>query len=599
MFNIFMSTQSYLQGAPPVITSLTGLAKSLALPHEFKPQRYPSFPALERTSVLGFNYNSLLTVGPNTRALLVRDPVYPYWAERTPYLVGNSWSASLLCTPPTKIDDLISDTAGGALISNEPFDYELDDSLAGVNTGNNVCTFPSSNMAYVMTGASSPDWIFPVIGVDIDLPGPSFVYVPSGFRLSIVQTFAGVPLVEGTANIMYILECWATRGRTNTIFNTTVATTVAVGDLGVATVNVNLGAAYWVRVKACHMTLVAPAGGRYIFKSSQSAITLVVHDGTATFTKATKTLSVLGSATNTLLPVAVCKEFVNSALPWADTKVTAVSVLATNVTKVLNKEGTVLAGRLSPRMGIGTFWSFTPSMLELLHPAEKAYMGLEQGFYTYCPPTSDMNDFANFTIPIGLGYAVPSATLSGGTLYVLPVFGLQNMSFANAMVFQDPDAGTNLALNVDWHIEYRNNSTLFEVGMSAITLEQFHQAQLALASVGFFFGNETHMERIKRILKQVATWANRAAPMVSMVSPVVGKGMQMASDLVLSSKPNSGVEPTTLAVAPRRSPSTSSVRSTGSARSATFAMTPKKKVVTMAGLTKKQRKKLAEKEAKS
>lgn len=534
--------QATLINAPSPITGMAALAKSIAMPHEYVPQRFPSFPALERTATMGFNFNALLPVGI-TRALLMRDPVYPFWSEVSSN--NNVWGVVARLR-----NQSISETSG-AVLSQEFTEFTFPNQLETVCMGTQVGTVASTSTTIVVEGSAvEPSTGLPVVGYDLysDRPNFGYIYVPDGFLFSILHVFASSPVsgAGAVANIEYTVEKWVGRGKSTIVPGVTVLGSIATGASHAEVFNLTLGGSGWYRVVAATVRLVVPASITGGFTGMINEMYCYASAGNASYTSATKTLTFAAGTKTTLMPLAFSKEFLTSVAPWQDTKVTAVSVLATNVTKVLNKEGTVLAGRITPRTG--PVWGFISNQLETLHPAEKSYMGLEQGFYTYCPPAGDMVEFTSHLLVLNNPYPVQTPT--GGSMSTLPVFALHNTSFANAMIFQDPDAGTNLALNVDWHIEFRNNSVLFPIGMSTITLEQYHQAQIALAAMGFFFGNETHVERIKRLAKSIAGWAGKLAPAVSLVSPLVGKGMAVASDLMLGSRPPDAVQPTNLQLKP-------------------------------------------------
>jgi hypothetical protein len=230
-----------------------------------------------------------------------------------------------------------------------------------------------------------------------------------------------------------------------------------------------------------------------------------------------------------------------------DTRTTASAVLLTNVTKVLNKEGTVLAGRLLNRHTEA--WNFDSARLSQLHPAEKAMLPLETGFYTYAPPSTDMATFFDYTMTLTGDYAEINSTER------YPVFRLDNTAYANCFILADSDAATpsSFAVNTDWHIEFRNNSTLFQIGMSAITLEAFHQAILNLVSHGFFFSNGKH----KGLISKIIAGGQKAAPYLT---PLLPPSAAMAARAGLKA---AGVAQKLLSRRPNTTPPTTSAKASG------------------------------------
>lgn len=212
------------------------------------------------------------------------------------------------------------------------------------------------------------------------------------------------------------------------------------------------------------------------------------------------------------MPLVEPVEFANSALPWNATRVTAAAFLGTNVTQVLNKSGTVLGGRLSP--AVVDAWRCTAQNITNLHPAEKAYLPLETGVYTYCPPSTDLVFFTDYS------RSTVQASTHGG---LIPIFSLENDSMYNKMFLTPAGADEALACTVTWHIEFRTSSALFQVGLSAMTLESLHTAQLILAAHGFFFENPEHKGMLNRIIALAKQFAPAA---VSMIHPMAGKALE-------------------------------------------------------------------------
>jgi hypothetical protein len=174
------------------------------------------------------------------------------------------------------------------------------------------------------------------------------------------------------------------------------------------------------------------------------------------------------------------------------------------------------------------------STIQVLHPAEKAYLALEMGAYTYCPPSTDMQDFWDYTVPNTAGV-------------INPVYRLDNSSLVNILFFTAGSVAETIAVNADWHFEFRTTSALFQIGMSGLTLETLHQAQLSLAAVGFFFNNESHLQILKSIVPRIIGFAKKYLPAISMAPGIVGtvgKAAMAAGDVFLSSRPRKALPPT-------------------------------------------------------
>jgi hypothetical protein len=262
-------------------------------------------------------------------------------------------------------------------------------------------------------------------------------------------------------------------------------------------------------------------------------VTAVVSAGTQAYSDSAVTYGnvvVTAGTVTALYPLSYPVEFSNSTLPWYSTRVTAAAVLGTNVTQIQKKGGTVLAGRVSPN--VQNPWVVSQSYVNGLHPAEKAFLPLETGIYSYCPPSTDLANFWDYTLPTYIG---------SNSSFSAPVMRLDNDSLVNIMFITATSDAEQLAITLDWHIEFRTSSALFPIGLSAMTLESLHSAQLALASVGFFFENPTHQNILNRVISAAKAFAPQAASLLA--GPTAGKLVHGA--LMLTNAPRSDMKTTT------------------------------------------------------
>ncbi len=107
---------------------------------------------------------------------------------------------------------------------------------------------------------------------------------------------------------------------------------------------------------------------------------------------------------------------------------------------------------------------------------------------------------------------------------------LDNDSLFNVAFFTASSVDEQLACTVDWHIEFRTTSTLFQIGLCTLTLETMHQAQVALAAVGYFFENFNH----KAILGWITENVRRYGP--AMLATIPHPAAQAAA-MLLTPKP--------------------------------------------------------------
>lgn len=491
------NTIAFSKGNP--LQAMVGVARAMALPHEHPPQRFPSFPALERTAVMGFNFPGPWGVTSN-RAILMRQAAYPLWVEYD--------SPSFCYTVDYTSRTLESEPKWAANMDR----FSLDATVANWSVGSRA----SALFASVVYAGTSNAIMYPPFGRDDTLGPTPWTYVPQGGHVCIAITSN----MEAPDVVDIVFDRWGARGERSQYEMRVVKTGPAHTTLGFNYVSLDN---VWVRPSAITF-------GTFVGLASHAMrISLVVSSSVAVFNGSAAawggTVNCAGGPValpiRPLLPFTAPAEFANSSIPWSNTRLTAVGTLYTNVTKVLSKEGTVLAGRLSPEQV--DVWNFTQAHLTNLHPAEKAYLPLESGHYTYCPPSTDLAAFWDYTLD--------RTTTTPSRPAAAPVVRLDNTALVNCALFSDQDAvdPTRLAVNLDFHIEFRTTSALWQIGLSAMTLESLHQAQLSLVAAGFFFPNKSHAA----ILNRIATWAKAISPSVGLVSPLAGRVLRKTSKAVI------------------------------------------------------------------
>lgn len=473
------------------VRAMTGLAKAIAIPAEHAPVRFPSFPALERTAVMSFNQPTTLNLKSekSTKIMLSRQAGYPAWAEQPnagthfQYQYAISGVSGYVASSYTMLTTNLIHTSIG-------------DVLGGVSG-------PYRRPAVLQDNAAEYTFPYAPVALDSNTGSLPWFWAPDGSTVT-VSVSADNPFQTST-QFSINMEAWSSPGQVAG-FDLTVGPVLSASTwMGIGPLNTFAGAGTWYRPKSVEQTM-STAVSEFGFAMS---LFVIVSMGAQT-----GTLGGNGSVTVTatpgqraLMPLVVSSEFKNSLLPWYATRTLAASLLGTNVTQILNKSGTVLGGRVSPNV-VNPF-HVDQSYISALHPAEKAWLPLETGVYTYAPPSTDLANFWDYTLPTG-GYAEGTATGVGPFTSPdpAPVYRLDNDSLVNIMFVTPGPADESLAVTVSWHIEFRTSSALFQVALSGMTLETLHQAQLTLAAAGFFFDNPDH----RAIISKVVSAANKIAP---------------------------------------------------------------------------------------
>lgn len=455
---------------------------------------------------MGFNHPGTLALPANTpiRIGLCRQAAYPAWADQTAsvadaYIVDYYSMDSTVASPATAEENVETSFVA----------------IGSWSVGNRV----ASNRPTV-TGAAGGYFRYPVVGVD----GSGLPFTYSAGIVNGGTFIVTIPVAQAWHVYLDVtVEVWTQPGEVAVVEErVTINPGWLCGEMS-AVPFARFGNC-WVRPRRIIYNRLAgftPQGLWFSIASGTRPHYLDATNGTYV---------VQTTPSRAFYPLALPVEFSNSRLPWAAARTTASAFLGTNVSQVLNKAGTVLCGRVSPN--VENMFSVTPEYIAALHPAEKQYLGLETGFYSYVPPSTDMANFWDYTLP-DQGYNTyrPAAA---------PVFRLDNDSLQNVVFCTAGAVDESIACNIDWHIEFRTSSALFQVGLSTMTLESLHQAQLTLASLGYFFQNESH----KSILNRLISAARTAAPYMMAIAKVAGplpyalaKGAAKAGKLILSDKP--------------------------------------------------------------
>jgi hypothetical protein len=508
-----MQKVSPLPAGHPV-KQLSALSRQIALPHEYSPERFPSFPALERTAVMAFSQPTSWVVPGSAvkKVMLTRQAAWPMWADQT--LNRQAYSA----------------TWGGDAAATADTTVPINGTVLAWSSGD---TTPGS-VQPGFSASSVMNTVYPLLGVDSRVGGMPFIFVPANFTAAVcVSTppngFAAISAVTLNADL------WLSPGETTTITMPDVLTT-AVANFGASGTIAASSDGYWLRPRS-----LTCKGQPFNANTTAVQVTISVFAGTAVYTPSNANCgnyAVAGANKVTFVPLIGPSEFANSTLPWSAARTTAVGVLMSNVTQVLNKGGTILAGRVSP--AVQNPWNVTSSYINALHPAEKAFLPFETGFYSYCPPSTDLVNFWDYTLTQG----APGAITAPGNC---PLYRLDNDSMVNVAFFTAASNDETLAVTVDWHIEFRTSSALFQIGLSTVTLETLHQAQIALTTVGFFFENFDH----KAILNAVTGAVRKYGPAalygaVKMVNPTIAHWGAQGYKL-LTSKPKNTMVATSAA----------------------------------------------------
>lgn len=424
------------------------LVQTIAVPRDHRATRIPSFPALERTSVLSFTDTFTLVTDvvvdaddPGTRIGIVRDPVFPVWKR---FNVSGSYSSFRLQGLTTMVfsgRDFITLNYEPELYTNPGVGWPCTGMPLYVLDGKEYSPLTSNNGAVEMSFVQNPGaTVLSVTGYYLDSAMDPISFSTSG------------PGVAGTSSGRFF-----------------AALTFDMPD-----------GAFAMRVEMVQVTTSNTVTGYAIYVGSTTS------DNADAFPLTTPRGIRKLSA---MLPITTATEYKSAPVVWQSTRANSVAVLFSNVSAVLQKEGTVNSARVPMETGITLYNSDNwISDFTKVHPKERYFGPLEKGLYTFTLPDAVSEVYREYD---NIGVSLPAYK-----------HYLNGNRFCHCVLFRDPDHLASLAVTVDRHVEFKSNSVLFPYGFSTTPLEAYHQAQMALANLGVFYENPTHLGTIAALARQ-------------------------------------------------------------------------------------------------
>lgn len=453
------------------------LAAMFALPHEYKPVRLPTVPAVLTATVdLMSDDTRVISAGTQRRYSLCRDVCFPLWSDR--YVNA--------CGGLSAIDINLPATIGSAMVIPS---LETKFSTTRIIDGVTM-----SQLQYEDTAV--------VLGRDDN----TILYIPPGSYFQCVLDTNGV---GANANCMLEVESrsyasgdWRyTRfhmdANANNYAYVNLAGSTGVPGRGLIVQGPTpVGFTQLLSMRVIKdVALAAPACKLYFGYSSGTAASLIP--------------SAPQPSELMFIPSFPPPEFRNSTLPFRKTRMNASAVLMTNVSEVLTKEGTVLGARLSS--STVDMHAFSATDINSSHPSQRYFGALENGLYTFTAPTANVDSLDDC---VGYCSGVPS-----------PTFDYLVDCLYNAVVLSDLSATstTTMAISLYSHLEFACTSALFQIDVSPMTIETLHKAEVKLLKMGYFHENS---KQVAQVRNDIRAWPSgrarmppRAMQQVRMVQP--------------------------------------------------------------------------------
>lgn len=439
------------------------IADSLSLPSSFSPLRLPGPGIAARpTSSTGFTALSTYQLpyagvtNVTARILHVNSPSAPIWVDR-----------------------LIPDTF--------------------IAFGTDAMEFPSATTVPVTWAVSDLDaYSFVMFSTDAaaamaqaQISGHKFMYIPRNivgaqpnhlvfYIVARDASNAFCSSMSGSINVM--LQVSDGTNITSLPLNLAAATVAPYGFAWTAGITLP-DRVSWVRVD----TIATENTASVTFAAATTAcrLTAGIYYGDAAMTTTGHTAKLFG-----LAPLQDTNMIENTQLAiYSAGRLNASSLLMSNVTKVINKEGFIRCARL-PLTSLVNPFSLTS--IRGLPPNLIKTLVLEKGAYNYLLP-GELSDFVqtytNMVNEPGLGPFGPTTNTIPA-----PLIYMDTLGYSNLMILEDDDTSTPSTFSIQYnnHLEFTSSSQIFQTGISTLELEDLRKALRALEMTGVFFENPAH-----------------------------------------------------------------------------------------------------------
>lgn len=514
---------------------LEGLAKAIAVPNLNRPHRLPTFPNLERTATLAFTDTSTVRTpsGGTLYGVLTRDPAYPLWLS-TEFSAGSSFYKTGSYITPAAANGIVLPAGTANDLEFSADDVTTRSGIFGSNTGFSPVT--GSSVPYLSRGG---ELFFPLGG---NCNGTTLQVAIEMTMTAVATEYTGWVTLE-----CLTASCEVVDKRLPITF--TAGVTDAVPPAANPTKQycyIDVGKDY-IGVRFTAIQVVAKGSGvlqtlSYGVTTTNPAFidSLPEKDRIAKQVPLSAPVPALPVITR-LLPKGDPPEVYTTPLIWQSTRATAVALLLTNVTPVLEKEGTVSAARIpcgNARSGALPFQPSAWSGFATIHPRDRYFGALEKGLYTYTLPDVHSENFVDCLVSYD---NLPSSDAQ------YPVANLDSFSYANCFELVDGDATrtTTMALTLDRHLEFRTTSRVFPTDFSKEALETYHAAQMALTRMGCFTENPVHLATIAGMATQAvrALWPIVKPYAVPAAQAVTTAAVNWAKNKIAGSLNQAGLAP--------------------------------------------------------
>lgn len=461
------------------------IAETMALPHGAKPLRLPG-PGISvpKTGVVAYAAVDDVTFGVTSSAssgqvagMLIPSPSVPFWftVQINPFVV--CYNRFWVRTQAAAVNKGELPTSTTCI---DPVDYSVLDTAASNNIAPPVATYNSRFWTLIPRGPTGTP--------------------PSGCQALLVgrDGTTGAYLTAIDANVTFNLQFTNGYDVRDLPYTAQVVTSTSFGVVAVLNYTSLIPEGYsWVRIASITCNGLGSSAPTYSMAAANDCIIsccLGFSDGSFEGGPAVIFDKLYPFKPFTLI------SYADSAVPYQSSRVNAVGLLASNVTKVLSKQGVIRGVRIdSSRMDP---WSV--SSVAGFPPKDVSALAMENGLYTFCVSATEhqYHDSVDSFPRVGTSLATlfPTSIAPTTTSVLMPIIPISDLGFVNKFFMTDPNTGsgdsTALSLLLDLHLEFKSSSQLFPTDITTATTEDYRSAITALSNGSVFFENPTHFAAV-------------------------------------------------------------------------------------------------------
>lgn len=493
--------------------------------------RMPTYPDLQRTGLYPQLEEGTLSLTRNpTRVALIRDPTFPLWADMPGAFYAFGWSHV-----GPNLDELSVGPADTEEISLT--DFTLSDPFSGTVTA--TSTRPGMIGTFLSPPASVLANVFP------EIDERPWMWVPNGWTINVVGTFGSAPTITGSlVDVIAVLEV------RNSAEDALQDYELPLGDVdaahpkygaSMASAALSSAARTGVFVRLRSLRLLGGAAGVAVvgYSVRVALVATATNLGQVVTTGISELLPTIGVAPGGaplagFMPVVNLSQNRNqltnaASIIAAAVKVVSTAIVFTNVTKVMNQEGTIQCCRFYQDSQYSL--AVPPAAFSGFMPDDRAFLRMAAGVRTAVRPSSEFEMFQDYRVTYPTGFDARGFFAASRLLKKMHI---------HYMLFADPDLATtsSIAFSLRQNLEFITNDVLLRPGISPFSISALHDAVRKFANQPIWAasGRPEHYNlvdrgvRVPKPVKEKAVAPRPKAPQQKKAKPEAAAPKQKARE---------------------------------------------------------------------